>query len=168
MIGVGLVRGEGVVASPGGGGPSARRAPAGGELLVGMLLVGLAAMSPIALLWALPTFESAVLAQFHGAARAPLSAVPNTVERSVYHLGLQRMWRDRSRQGGAGGGQLMVFPPRTTVIVRPPRNPQSPGGNPPTPPAQGGGPGTPGGPGPAAPGPARPRRSGPLPGPPAP
>src|SRR5260370_28073832 len=153
MIGVGLVRGEGVVASPGGGGPFDSQAPPGGTLLVGMLLVGLAAMSPIALLWALPTFESAVLAQFHGAARAPLSAVPNTVERSVYHLGLQRMWRDHSRQGGAGGGQLMVFQPGTTVIVRPPRNPQSPGGGPPPPPPSphGGSPPAPGRPGPAAP-----------------
>jgi len=164
-----LVLGSAAFTSPGGGGPFDSQVPPGTTLLVGMLLVGLAAMSPIALLWALPTFESAVLAQFHGAARAPLSSVPNTVERSVYHLGLQRMWRDRSRQGGAGGGQLMVFQPGTTVIVRPPRNPQSPGGGPPPPPpsAQGGSPPAPGGPGPAAPGPARPRRSGPYPSPPA-
>ncbi len=161
-----LVLGAAAFTSPGGGGPFDSQAPPGGTLLVGMLLVGLAAMSPIALLWALPTFETAVLAQFHGAARAPLSAVPHTVERSVYHLGLQRMWRERSRHGGAGGGQLMVFQPGTTVIVRPPRNPQSPGGSPPPPPAQGGGPVAPGGPGPAAPGPARPRRGGPYPSPP--
>jgi len=153
-----LVLGSAAFTSPGGGGPFDSQVPPSTTLLVGMLLVGLAALSPIALLWALPTFESAVLAQFHGAARAPLSAVPHTVERSVYHLGLQRMGRDRSRQGGAGG-QLMVFQPGTTVIVRPPRNPQSPGGSPP-PPAQGGGPR------PAAPGPARPHRGGPYPSPP--
>jgi hypothetical protein len=159
-----LVLGAAAFTSPGGGGPFDSQAPPGGTLLVGMLLVGLAAMSPIALLWALPTFESAVLAQFHGAARAPLSAVPHTVERSVYHLGLQRMWRQRSHQGGPGGGQLMVFQPGTTVIVRPPRNPQSPGGSPPPPPAQGNGPRPPGGPG--TPGPTRPRPGGPYPSPP--
>jgi len=163
-----LVLGAAAFTSPGGGGPFDSQAPPGGTLLVGMLLVGLAAMSPIALLWALPTFESAVLAQFHGAARAPLSAAPHTVERSVYHLGLQRMWRERSRHGGGGTGQLMVFQPGTTVIVRAPRNPQSPGGGPTPPPAQGGGPAAPGGTGPAAPGPAGPRRGGPTyPSPPA-
>ena len=112
-----LVLGAAAFTSPGGGGPFDSQAPPGGTLLVGMLLVGLAAMSPVALLWALPTFETAVLAQFHGSARAPLSAVPHTVERSVYHLGLQRMWRERSRHGGGGAGQLMVFQPGTTVIV---------------------------------------------------
>jgi hypothetical protein len=159
-----LVLGSAAFTSPGGGGPFDSQVPPSTTLLVGMLLVGLAAMSPIALLWALPTFESAVLAQFHGAARAPLSAVPHTVERSVYHLGLQRMGRDRSRQGAAGalGGQVMVFGPGTAVIVRPPRNPQSPGGGSP-PPARGGGPA---GPRPAGPGPVRPRGRGPYPSPP--
>src|SRR5262249_54878077 len=90
----------------------------------------LAALSPIALLWALPTFEAAVVAQFHGAARAPLSTVPHTVERSIYHLGLHRMWRERSRQG-TPGGQLLLMQPGSAVFVRPPRNPQSPGGPPP-------------------------------------
>jgi hypothetical protein len=163
-----LVLGAAAFTSPGGGGPFDSQAPPGGTLLIGMLLVGMAAMSPIALLWALPTFESAVLAQFHGAARAPLSAVPHTVERSVYHLGLQRMWHQRSRQGGTGGGQLMVVQPGTAVIVRPPRNPQSPGG-PPSPPTPGrgpGGPAAPGGPGPAAPGSPRPSPDGPYPSPP--
>ena len=146
-----LVLGAAAFTSPGGGGPFDSQAPPGGTLLVGMLLVGLAAMSPVALLWALPTFETAVLAQFHGSARAPLSAVPHTVERSVYHLGLQRMWRERSRHGGGAASQLMVFQPGTTVIVRPPRNPGSPGDSPPTPP-----------------GPAGPRRGGPRhPSPPA-
>jgi len=167
-----LVLGAAAFTSPGGGGPFDSQAPPGGTLLVGMLLVGLAAMSPIALLWALPTFESAVLAQFHGSARAPLSAVPHTVERGVYQLGLQRMWRDRSRQAGTGGGQPLVFQPGTIVIVRPPRNPQSPSGGPPPPPAQRGGPGgppAPGGPGPAAPRSPTPRPGGgPYPSPPSP
>src|SRR5207237_600975 len=110
-----LVLGAAAFTSPGGGGPFDSQAPPGSTLLVGMLLVGLAALSPIALLWALPTFEAAVLAQFHGAARAPVSTVPHTVERSVYHLGLHRMWRERGRQA-APSGQLMVFQPGATVI----------------------------------------------------
>jgi hypothetical protein len=129
-----LVLGAAAFTSPGGGGPFDSQVPPGTTLLVGMLLVGLAALSPIALLWALPTFETAVLAQFHGAARAPLSAVPHTVERSVYHMGLHRMWRERGRQGEQSGS-VMVFRPGTTVIVRPPRYPRPPAGGYPSPPS---------------------------------
>ena len=114
-----------------GGGPFDDQAPPGGTLIVGMLLVGLAALSPVALLWALPTFESAVLAQFHSAANAPVRSVPHTVERSVYHIGLHRVWRERGiREASRGPG--LVFSPGTIVIVRPPRNPRSGGGSPPT------------------------------------
>lgn len=132
-----LVLGAAAFTSPGGGGPFDGQAPPGGTLIVGMLLVGLAALSPIALLWALPTFESAVLAQFHGAANAPVRTAPHTVERSVYHLGLHRMWRERGHRDGAGG-PAMVFPRGTIVIVRPPRNPGFGGGT--SPPATAGGP----------------------------
>ncbi len=153
-----LVLGAAAFTSPTGGGPFDSQAPPGSTLIVGLLLVGLAALSPVALFWMLPTFEAAILAQFHGAARGPVSAVPSTVERSVYHLGLRRLWRERGQQGqGAGGSTVMVFRPGTQVIVRPPRYIPPAGGPPP-----GGG-----RPGPTQPRP-RPPRGGPYPGPPPP
>jgi hypothetical protein len=116
---------------PPGGGPFDNQAPPGTTLLVGLLLVGLAALSPVALFWALPTVEAAVLAQFHAGARGPVAAVPHTVERSVYHLGLRRLYRQRGRQG-PGGGSLVVLGAGTQVIVRHPRpRPSQPPGPPP-------------------------------------
>jgi hypothetical protein len=123
-----LVLGAAAFTSPGGGGPFDSQAPPGSTLLVGLLLVGLAALSPVALLWMLPTFESAVLAQFHGAAHRPVQMVPSTIERSAYHLGLHRMWRERARSSERGAGPVMVFHPGTQVIVRPPRYAPGPGG----------------------------------------
>ena len=115
-----LVLGAAAFTSPGGGGPFDSQAPPGSTLLVGLLLVGLAALSPVALLWMLPTFEGAVLAQFHSGANRPMATVPHTVERSVYHLGLRRLSRERGRYSEAAG-RAMVFGPGTQVIVRPPR-----------------------------------------------
>jgi len=109
-----LVLGAAAYTAPGGGGPFDSQAPPGTTLLVGLLLVGLAALSPVALFWMLPTFEAAVLAQFHGGAHRPVASVPHTVERSVYHLGLRRIWRDRARRPEGGGTA-------TSIVVRPPR-----------------------------------------------
>ena len=135
-----LVLGAAAFTSPTGGGPFDSQAPPGSTLLVGLLLVGLAALSPVALFWMLPTFEAAVLAQFHGGAHRPMATVPHTVERSAYHLGLRRLWRERGRQSEAS--RAMVFGPGTQVIVRPPRyvppagGPPGPGAGPqPSPPA---------------------------------
>jgi hypothetical protein len=144
-----LVLGAAAFTSPAGGGPFDSQAPPGSTLLIGLLLVGLAALSPFALFWMLPNLESAALAQFHGAARAPAAAVPHTIERSVYHMGLRRLWRERSRQSdGGGGSSLMILRPGTQVIVRLPRQ---------RPPDAGGGSGQPGagGPAPSPPDPAR-------------
>ncbi len=123
-----LVLGAAAFTSPGGGGPFDSQAPPGSTLLVGLLLVGLAALSPVALLWMLPTFEAAVLAQFHGAAHRPVQMVPSAIERSAYHLGLHRMWRERARGAERTAGPVMVFHPGTQVIVRPPRYSPRPGG----------------------------------------
>ena len=105
-------------ATPAGGGPFDSQAPPGSTLLVGLLLVGLAALSPVALFWMLPTFEAAVLAQFHGAMRTPASGATQAAERSLYHLGLRRMWHARS---GHGAGTVMSFGPGTQVFIRTPR-----------------------------------------------
>src|SRR5258708_10321450 len=86
------------------GGPVDSHAPPGTTLLVGLLLVGLAALSPVALFWMLPTFEAAALAQFHGAARGPMSAGASAAERGVYHLGMRRIWQQRGRPAEGGGG----------------------------------------------------------------
>ena len=125
-----LVLGAAAFTSPTGGGPFDSQAPPGSTLLVGLLLVGLAALSPVALFWMVPTFEAAVLAQFHGGAQRPVATVPQTVERSAYHLGLRRLWRERGRQ--SEGSRAMVFGPGTHVIVRPPRY-GPPAGRPPGP-----------------------------------
>jgi hypothetical protein len=100
--------------APPGGGPFDSQAPPGSTLLVGLLLVGLAALAPVTLFWMLPTFEAAALAQFNASARAPVAALPHTVERSVHHLGLRRLWRERAlaSQGGATARQIIVRPPR--------------------------------------------------------
>jgi hypothetical protein len=118
-----------------GGGPFDSQAPPGSTLLVGLLLVGLAALSPAALFWMLPTFEAAALAQFHASARAPASAAGHTVERSVYHLGLRQLWRDRGKQSHSAG-RVMVDRPGTDVVVRPPRYTPPAGGGTPVQPAR--------------------------------
>jgi hypothetical protein len=118
-----------------GGGPFDSQAPPGSTLLVGLLLVALAALSPAALFWMLPTFEAAALAQFHASARAPASAAAHTVERSVYHVGLRRLWRDRGRQS-QGAGRVMVVRPGADVVVRHPRYTPPAGGATPTKPAR--------------------------------
>ena len=123
-----LVLGAAAFTSPAGSGPFDSQAPPGSTLLVGLLLVGLAALSPVALFWMLPTFEAAVLAQFHGGAHRPMATVPQTVERSAYHLGLRRLWRERGRQ--PEGSRAMVLGPGTQVIVRPPRYVPPVGGRP--------------------------------------
>jgi hypothetical protein len=97
-----------------GGGPFDSQAPPGSTLLVGLLLVGLAALAPVALFWMLPTLEAAALAQFNASARAPVAALPHTVERSMYHLGLRRLWRERARSAPAGDAAR-------PIVVRPPR-----------------------------------------------
>ena len=99
---------------PPGGGPFDSQAPPGSTLLVGLLLVGLAALAPVALFWMLPTLEAAALAQFNASARAPVAALPHTVERSVYHLGLRRLWHERARSSAAGDAAR-------PIVVRPPR-----------------------------------------------
>ncbi len=115
-----LVLGAAAFTSPPGGGPFDSQAPPGSTLLVGLLLVAVAALSPVGLFWMLPSFETAVLAQFHGNAGRPLAAVPRTIEQSVYHLGLRRLWHERTRR--SEGSTVMVLRPGSRVFVRPPRH----------------------------------------------
>lgn len=114
-----LVLGAAAFTAGPGGGPFDTQAPPGSTLLVGLLLVAVAALSPIGLFWMLPTFETAVLAQFHGNAGRPLAAVPRTIEQSVHHLGLRRLWHERSRR--SEGSTVMVLRPGSRVTVRAPR-----------------------------------------------
>jgi hypothetical protein len=143
-----LVLGAAAFTSPGGGGPFDSQVPPGTTLLVGLLLVGLAALSPLALWWMLPTFESAAAAQFHGAARAPVAAGSRTAEGAVHQLGMRRIWRQR-QSSSSETGSVMVLRPGTTVIIRPPRYglAQGEAGTPQPPPARTPGPPRPGRPG---------------------
>jgi hypothetical protein len=125
-----LVLGAAAFTAPLGGGAFDSQAPPGTTLLVGLLLVGLAALSPLALLWMLPTFEGAVLAQFHSAGRRPVHTAASAAQSSIHHLALRRIFKKRSGASVASRpkGPMFVFKPGTQVVVRPARVRQQPRG----------------------------------------
>jgi hypothetical protein len=123
-----LVLGAAAFTAPLGGGPFDSQAPPGTTLLVGLLLVGLAALSPLALLWMLPTFEGAVLAQFRSAGRQPIHAAAHAVQSSIHHLALRRVFQKRAQASAASRprGPVFKFTPGTQVIVHRARFRQQP------------------------------------------
>jgi hypothetical protein len=73
-----------------GGGPFDSQAPPMTTLVMGMLLVGVAALAPPVFLGFLPALETAVLSGFRGSARAPISAVSGVTTEVARHRSLAR------------------------------------------------------------------------------
>jgi hypothetical protein len=115
-----LVLGSAAFTSPQGGGAFDSHGPPGTALLVGMVLVSLAALSPVALFWMLPSLETAVLAQFHGVGRQPVQAAARVVQNSIQHLALRQMLEkrravarssaNRAQKGPSSGAQVVARP----------------------------------------------------------
>jgi hypothetical protein len=117
-------------AIPPGGGPFDSQAPPGSTLIVGLLLVALAAMAPVALLWALPSFEAAAVAQFHGSAGRPLTSVPQSAERAIFHRASQKL----VERGRAGVRPVVVVRDASKDWRQPPPPPTASDGTAPIPP----------------------------------
>jgi hypothetical protein len=136
-----------------GGGPFDSAAPPMTTLVMGMLLVGVAALAPPTFLAFLPALETAVISGFRGSARAPVSAVPGIVREAGGHRALARELHHRRqpRSTRFANGRTAGRPGPGGPTVQPAGKPQGgsggtrgnqgpggPGSGPPPPVARGG------------------------------
>ena len=146
-----LVLAAAAATSPLGGGPFDAGAPPLTTLLMGLLVLAVAALSPPTLLALLPSLEVAMLTQFRGTARQP-AVVFRSVAHNVHSAATGALLVQRARSGGSANvatgsgrssGPVLRLHPGSVLVVRPAGGARSrqrrSGPNPPPPPPGPGG-----------------------------